>query len=46
MNLNNDEMMKITAGGFYKGALGIIGGAIVFLLGVLSGFVNPRKCNS
>ncbi len=44
MSLNNDEMMTITGGG-YKGVLGIIGGAIVFLLGVLSGFVHPIKCS-
>ncbi len=46
MNLNNDEMMMITGGGVSKGILGIIGGAIVFLLGILDGFVHPTKCNS
>lgn len=44
--LNNDELMKVTGGGiFSKAVWGIIGGAVVFFIGVLDGIVSPKKCN-
>ena len=42
---NNNELKQITGGGLsFLGGLGIFGG-IVFLIGVIDGFVNPEKCN-
>ncbi len=42
---NNEELKQITGGGLsFLGGLGIAGG-IIFLIGVINGFVNPEKCN-
>lgn len=43
--LNNEEMLEVKGGAFNKMLAAIIGGAIVFLIGVVDGFINPRKCN-
>lgn len=42
--LNNQEMLEVK-GGAFKWVAGLIGGAIVFLIGVVDGLINPRKCN-
>lgn len=46
MKMINDKELKEIYGGisFWTGA-GIIGG-LVFIIGVLDGFVNPSKCKS
>ena len=45
--LNNEEMIKVKGGAFsYKLLLGIFGAGIVFVIGVVDGLINPRKCNS
>lgn len=45
-NLNNEEMLNIQGGGITsKFIWGIIGGAVVFLIGVFDGIVSPKKCN-
>ena len=45
-NLNNEELLEVTGGGVIsKFAWGIIGGAVVFLIGVIDGLVSPKKCN-
>lgn len=43
--LNNDEMLKINGGGITYKLLGLIGGAVIFLIGLVDGIINPRKCN-
>ena len=44
--LNNEEMLEVKGGALKFGILaGIIGGAIVFVVGVIDGLLNPRKCN-
>lgn len=43
-SLNNEEMLEVK-GGASKLVWGIIGGALVFIIGVIDGIVNPRKCN-
>lgn len=45
MILNNEKMMMITGGGALLKVVGAIGTAVVFLIGVISGFVNPKRCN-
>ena len=42
---NENELRQITGGGLSLfGGLGLVGG-ILFLIGVIDGFVNPEKCN-
>lgn len=46
INLNNEELTTIKGGGISSKLLwGIIGGTVVFLIGVLDGLVSPKKCN-
>jgi len=40
--LNNEEMMNIKGGGISAGLKALIGGAIVFLLGVIDGHINLK----
>jgi len=44
-NLNEEALEKTDGGGgiSFLGAMGIIAG-IVFVVGVIEGFVNPKKC--
>lgn len=44
MKLNNEEMFKIKGGSFKF--WGVIGAGIVFIIGVIDGLINPRKCNN
>lgn len=43
MVLNNDEMFEVKGGGFALWAA--IGSAVIFVIGVIDGIVNPQKCN-
>lgn len=44
--LNNEEMLEVKGGAAGKGLLfSIIGGAVVFVIGIIDGLFNPRKCN-
>lgn len=43
--LNNEEMMIIKGGAISWKIATVIGGAIVFLIGLVDGLINPRKCN-
>ena len=44
--LNNEEMLGVKGGGISSKFLwGIIGGAVIFLIGLVDGVVNPKKCN-
>lgn len=43
MELDKKELMKVNGGGFGLGLL--IGAGVVFLIGVVDGFVRPLKCN-
>lgn len=43
MNLDKEELEQINGGGFGLGLL--IGAGIVFLIGVIDGYVRPLKCN-
>jgi len=45
--LNNEEMIEVKGGAFSSKLLfGIFGTGIVFLIGVVDGLINPRKCNN
>ncbi len=41
--LNMNELQAINGGGI--GTLFIIGGGLVFLIGVIDGYVRPLACN-
>lgn len=43
--LNNEEMLNIKGGGV-SNFIGLIGAGIVFVIGVIDGLINPRKCNN
>lgn len=43
MKLENSELKNIQGGGIGIGLL--IGAGIVFLIGVIDGYVRPLKCN-
>lgn len=44
--LNNEEMINIKGGGIgSKFFISIIGGTIVFFIGIIDGLINPKKCN-
>ena len=46
MELNNEEMLVVKGGGISSKLIwGIVGGVIVFALGIIDGIVNPKKCN-
>lgn len=41
--LNDKELKKISGGGLGLGIL--IGAGIIFLIGVIDGYIRPLKCN-
>lgn len=44
--LDNDEMVLVRGGGVSSNLLwGLIGGAVIFFMGLIDGIVNPKKCN-
>ena len=43
--VTDKELMSINGGGITIGAVVGICAAIVFIVGVIDGFVNPEKCN-
>lgn len=44
--LNSEELTNVVGGGLLsKTVWGIIGGAVVFIIGVVDGIISPKKCN-
>lgn len=46
MNLTTKELKNIHGGSISLGAGLLIGAGIVFLIGIIDGYVRPLKCNS
>ena len=48
MILNNEEMYQVEGGSIspYYIKLGILGGIIMFAVGVLDGVLHPKKCEN
>ncbi len=44
--LNNENMLSVNGGALSAGAWLGIGAGIVFLIGVIDGFLRPYKCRS
>lgn len=43
--LKKNELLKINGGGMSVGFGLLIGAGIVFIIGLIDGFVRPLKCN-
>ena len=43
--LTKEELHKIKGGGLSVGAYILIGGIVVFVIGIIDGYVRPLKCN-
>lgn len=43
--LEQKELMEVQGGALKLGFGLVIGGAIVFLIGLIDGFIRPLKCN-
>ena len=46
MNLTEEELYSVSGGGVSVGVVAGICAGIVYLIGVLSGYTNPNKCNN
>lgn len=46
MNIDEKEMKNVTGGAISAGIIAGICTGIVYLIGVLSGYTNPDKCNN
>ena len=44
--MNNDKMKKIKGGGINWGLMAGIGAITSFLVGIIDGLMNPKKCNN
>ncbi len=45
MKLTELELVEVSGGAIRYGILATIGAALVFLAGVVDGFIRPLKCN-
>ena len=43
--INNEEMKKVKGGAINWGMMAGIGAAVSFIMGIIDGWTNPRKCN-
>ncbi len=43
--LNKKELMNVHGGGIGLGTGLLIGAGIIFIIGVIDGFIRPLKCN-
>ena len=46
MELNENEMYEINGGGVSWYVIGGIGAVITYIIGILSGYTNPSRCNN
>lgn len=46
MELTNKEMYQVSGGGISWGLVAGLGAAIVYLIGIISGYTNPSKCSN
>ena len=42
--LNSEEMINIKGGAISFKVAALVGGAIVFIVGVIDGLLHPKKC--
>ena len=46
MELNELEMQEVSGGAITVGTAAVIGGITFFILGAISGYTNPTRCNN
>lgn len=46
MNLTKEEMYNVSGGGISVGLIAGICAGVVYLIGAISGYTNPNKCNN
>jgi len=44
--INNEKLKKVTGGGINWGMTAGIGAIASFIIGVIDGLLNPKKCNN
>lgn len=44
-NISNDELREVKGGGVNWSMVAGIGAAASFIIGVIDGLINPKKCN-
>lgn len=44
--INSEKMKKINGGGINWGLMAGIGAISSFLIGIIDGLMNPKKCNN
>ncbi len=44
--LNNESLKKINGGGINLGLVAGIGAFASFIIGMIDGLINPKKCNN
>ena len=45
MELSQNEMFKVKGGVAWDAAM-VVGAIIIYIIGVVSGYTNPTKCNN
>lgn len=45
VELSKQELLNVNGGGFSFGIGCLVVGAVIFLIGVIDGYVRPLKCN-
>ncbi len=45
-SISNQEMQEVKGGGVNWGLMAGIGAFTSFLIGVIDGIINPKKCNN
>jgi len=43
--LNNEEMINVKGGAISWKIASVVGAGLVFVIGLIDGLVNPKKCN-
>ena len=46
MNKLNDKELSEVSGGFSWGIAALVAAGIVFISGLLDGYINPKTCNN
>lgn len=46
LELNNEEMNKISGGGVNWTMIAGVGALVSLLVGIVDGYINPIKCNN
>jgi lactobin A/cerein 7B family class IIb bacteriocin len=45
-SMNNDQLKEVKGGAVNWGILAACGAALSFIIGIIDGLMNPKKCNN